>query len=151
MRLEKEYPEDTCVRFTYSPAVRALLAMNAGNPAKGIEILTVSKTYEFAQNGTSLLVYYGALYPTYVRGLAYQQMHRYREAAAEFQRMFEHPGLLLADAIGPAARLQLARALRDAGETAKAKAAYQGLFAIWKDADRDFPLLRQAQAEFARL
>ena len=61
------------------------------------------------QTGVSLYAYYGALYPTYVRGLAYQQLHRYREAAAEFQRMLDHPGLLLADPIGPAARLQLAR------------------------------------------
>jgi hypothetical protein len=151
MRLEKQYPEDTCVRFTYSPALRALLAINQGSPAKAIEFLTVSKAYELAQTGVSLYAHYGALYPTYVRGLAYQQLHKNREAAAEFQRMLDHPGLLLADAIGPAARLQLARALRDAGETTKAKAAYQDFLALWKDADPDIPLLQQAKAEFARL
>jgi len=150
-RMEKEYPEDTCVRFTYSPALRALIAINQGNPGKAIELLTVSKANEFAQTGASLNVYYGALYPTYVRGLAYQQLHEYRGAAAEFQRMLDHPGLLLADSIGPAARVQLARALRHAGEIDKAKAAYEDFFTLWKDADQDIPLLQQARAEFARL
>jgi len=151
MRLEKEYPEDTCVRFTYSPALRALLAIHQGSPAKAIELLTVSRAYEFATTGVSMYAYYGAMYPTYVRGLAYQQLHKYREAAAEFQRMLDHPGLVLADPTGPAARVQLARALRDSGDTAKAKAAYQDFLALWKDADPDIPLLQQAKAEFARL
>jgi len=151
VRLEKDYPEDTCVRFTYSPALRALLAIDAGNPARAVEILTASQAYERAQNGVSLYYYYGALYPTYIRGLAYQQLHKYREAAAEFQRMLDYPGLLLADAIGAAARLQLARALRDAGETAKAQAAYQDFLTLWKGADSDIPLLQKAKAEFAQL
>jgi hypothetical protein len=65
--------------------------------------------------------------------------------------MLDHPGLLLADPIGPAARVQLARALRDAADTAKARAAYQAFLALWKDADREIPLLQQARTEFARL
>jgi eukaryotic-like serine/threonine-protein kinase len=150
-RLEKEYTEDTCVRFTYAPALRALLAINAGSPAKAIEALTVSKAYERAQNGVSLYYYYGALYPTYVRGMAYQQLHQYSEAAAEFQRMLDNPGLLLADPIGPAARLQLARALRDAGETARAKTAYGDFLSLWKGADQEIPIFQQAKAEFSRL
>jgi len=150
-RLEKEYPEDTCVRFTYAPALRALLAINQGNPAKAIELLNSSKAYEFAQTAISLNYLYGALYPTYVRGLGYRQLRKHREAAAEFQRMLDHPGLLLADPIGAAARVQLARALRDAGDPAKAKAAYQDFLALWKDADPDIPLLQQARAEYARL
>jgi hypothetical protein len=150
-QLEKEYPEDTFVRFTYSPAVHALLSINQGRPSKAIELLTVSKVYELGQTGVSLYAHYGALYPTYVRGLAYQQLHKNHEAAAEFQRMLDHPGVLLADPIGPAARLQLARALRDAGETARARAVYRDLLALWRDADPDIPLVQQAKAEFARL
>ncbi len=149
--MEKQYPEDTCVRFSYSPALRALLALNQDGPAKAIELLTVSKAYELAQTGFSSYARYGAMYPTYVRGLAYQQLHKPREAAAEFQRMLDHPGLLLADPVGPAARLQLARALRAAGETAQAKAVYSEFLTLWKDADPDVPLLQQAKAEFARL
>jgi serine/threonine protein kinase/tetratricopeptide (TPR) repeat protein len=149
--LEQQYPEDTCVRFTYLPALRALLALDQGDPSKAVELLNVSKPYEFAQTGVSLYAYYGALYPTYVRGLTYQQLRRPREAAAEFQRMLDHPGLFLADPIGPAARLQLARALRDAGETARSKAVYQDFLTPWKDADSDIPILRRARTEYARL
>ena len=149
--LEEQYPEDTCVHFSYLPALRALLAMSQGSPAKAIELLTVSKAYELAQTGFSTLVRYGAMYPTYIRGLAYQQLHKPRAAAAEFQRMLDHPGLLLADPIGPAARLQLARSLRDASEMAKAKAVYGEFLTFWKDADPDIPLLQQAKTEFARL
>ena len=99
-----------------------------------------------------MYAHYGsALYSTYVRGLACQKLRRNREAAAEFRRMLDHPGLLLADPIGPAARLQLARSLRDGGDIAKAKAAYQEFLTLWKEADPDIPLLRQAKAEFARL
>ncbi len=150
-RLEEQYPEDTCVHFSYSPALRALLAMSQGSPAKAIELLTVSKAYELAQTGFSSLARYGAMYPTYVRGLAYRQLHKPREAAAEFRRMLDHPGLLLADPIGPVARLQLARSLHDAGETARAKAVYSEFLTLWEDADPDIPLLQQAKAEFARL
>ena len=150
-RLEEQYPEDTCVRFSYSPALRALLAMSDGSPEKAIELLNVSKSYERAQTGASTYARYGAMYPTYVRGLAYQQLAKPREAAAAFQRMLDHPGLLLADPIGPAARLQLARALRDSGEMARAKAVYSEFLALWKDADPGIPLLEQAKAEFARL
>jgi serine/threonine protein kinase len=149
--MEDQYPEDTCVRFSYSPALRGLLAMNEGRPAKAIECLTVCQPYELAQTGVSVLGHYGALYPTYVRGLAYQQLHRNREAAAEFRRMLDHPGLLLADPIGPAARLQLARTLRDSGETAEAKAVYSKFLALWEHADSDIPILKEAQAEFACL
>lgn len=150
-RLEQQYPEDTCVRFTYLPALRAMLTLNQDDPSKALEFVNISKAYEFAQTGVSLHAFYGALYPTYVRGLAYQQLRRHREAAAEFQRMVDHPGLLLADPIGPVARLQLARALRDAGETARAKKAYQEFLTLWKDADPGIPVLQQAKAEYARL
>jgi hypothetical protein len=151
IRLEEQYPEDTCVHFSYSPALRALLAMIHGRPEKALERLTVSKAYELAQTGVSCYGRYGAMYPTYVRGLAYQQLHKPREAALEFQRMLDHPGLLLADPIGPAARLQLARTLRDSGEMARAKAVYSEFLTLWKDADPDIPLLTQAKTEFALL
>jgi hypothetical protein len=150
-RLDEQYPEDTCVHFSYSPALRALIAISDGNPTKAIELLTVSKTYELAQTGVSCLARYGAMYPTYVRGLACQQLRKPREAAAEFQRMLDHPGLLLADPIGPSARLQLARALCDCGEMTRAKEVYSEFLSLWKDADSDIPLLRQAETEFAQL
>jgi serine/threonine protein kinase/tetratricopeptide (TPR) repeat protein len=150
-RLEKEYPEDTFVRFNYVPALRALVAVHEGKPSKAIELVTISKTYEFGQTGLSIYYWYGALYPIYVRGLAYRRLHKYREAAAEFQKMLDHPGILLADPIGVAARVQLAGALRDAGDIGNAKAAYKDFLDLWKDADPEIPLLLQAKAEYARL
>jgi serine/threonine protein kinase len=151
-RMERQYPEDTFVHFNYSPALRALIAINEGNPAKAIELVTISKTYEFGQTGVSIYYWYGALYPTYVRGLAYRLLHKNREAAAEFRSMLDHPGVLLADPIGAATRVQLARALRDAGDIEGAKAAYRDFFALWKDADDpEIPLLHQAKSEYARL
>jgi hypothetical protein len=86
-----------------------------------------------------------------VRGLAYFQLGRPSEAAAEFQKILNHPGIVLNDPIGPMARLQLARALSASGDRAKSAATYKHLLELWKDADLDIPILRQAKAEYAKL
>src|ERR1043166_4401001 len=110
-------------------------------------------TYELAVPATAYYsrAFFGALYPVYVRGVAYSRMGRHREAAAEFQKILDHPGLVPNDPIGPMARLQLARALSASGDRAKSAAAYKDLLALWKDADPDFPVLKQAKAEYAPL
>ena len=152
--LEERYPQDTSVQFSYLPALRALDALNHGDPAKALEMTQAAAPYEFAVPGTAYFTgaaFFGALYPVYVRGLAYSGMSRHREAATEFQKIHDHPGLVLNDPIGPMARLQLARALSASGDRAKSAAAYKDLLALWKDADLDIPILRQAQAEYARL
>src|ERR1700691_6406243 len=95
--------------------------------------------------------FFGALYPVYVRGLAYSGMGRHREAAAEFQKILDHPGLMLNDPMGPMARLQLARALAASGDRAKSATVYKDLLALWKDADPDIPLVQEARAESAKL
>ena len=77
-------------------------------------------------------------------------MGRHREAAAEFQKILDHPGIILNDPIGPMARLQLARALSASGDRAKSAAAYRDLLALWKDADPDIPVVQQARAESAK-
>jgi eukaryotic-like serine/threonine-protein kinase len=87
----------------------------------------------------------------YVRGLAYSRMGRHREVVAEFQKILDHPGIVLNDPIGPMARLQLARALSASGDRAKSAAAYKELLALWKDADPDLPVIQQAKAESARM
>jgi tetratricopeptide (TPR) repeat protein len=110
--LEKRYPEDTSVQFSYLPALRALDALNQGDPAKALEMTQASIPYDLAVPGTAYFSgasFFGALYPVYVRGLAYSRMGRHREAAAEFQKILDHPGIVLNDPIGPMARLQLAR------------------------------------------
>jgi len=108
--------------------------------------------YDLAVPGTALFTgsFFGALYPVYVRGLAYSRMGRHREAAAEFQEILDHPGIVLNDPIGPMARLQLARALSASGDREKSAAVYKDLLALWKDADPDIPVVQQAKAESAR-
>ncbi len=91
------------------------------------------------------------LYPAYVRGEAYMALNKPNEAAAEFQKVLDRPGLLFADPVGPRARLELGRALARVGEKAKAKAAYQDFLKLWKNADPDIPILKEAKTEYAEL
>jgi eukaryotic-like serine/threonine-protein kinase len=95
--------------------------------------------------------YLGGLHSAYVRGDALAAAHRYAEAAAEFQKILGHRGIVGADPIGALAHLQLGRALASLGDTAKAKAAYQDFLTLWKDADSDVPILKPGMAEYARL
>lgn len=148
--LQTSYPQDTSVQFSYLPALWALEALNQDDPVKALEMTHSSAPYDLAVPGTAYFTsasFFGALYPIYVRGLAYSQMGRHREAAAEFQTILDHPGITLNDPIGPMARLQLARALTRAGDSTSAAAVYQGLVALWQDADPDTPVVQQAIAE----
>jgi len=151
--LEERYPEDTSVQFSYLPALRALDALNEGDAAKALERTRTAVPYEFAVPGTAYFTgasFFGALYPIYVRGLAYSRLGRYRDAAAEFQKVLDHPGITLNDPIGPMARLELARALAACGDSAGAASVYQDLLALWQEADADTPLVEQAIAESAQ-
>ena len=129
--------------------------MRANDPARAIELLRPAATYEFAQPGISFFgaggVAFGAMYPTYVRGLSYLALRKPAEAAAEFQKILDHPGVVLEDPVGALARLQLARAWTMAGDAGKAKAAYGDVLALWKNADSGIPVVTQARAEYARL
>ena len=152
--LERHYPEDTSVQFSYLPTLRALDALHQNDSAKALEMTQAAEPYDLAVPGTAYFTgasFFGALYPVYVRGLAYSQMRRYREAAAEFQRILDHPGKVLNDPIGPMARLQLARAFSASGDPAKSGSAYNQLLTLWKDADPDLPVLKEGNAEYARL
>jgi serine/threonine protein kinase/tetratricopeptide (TPR) repeat protein len=153
--LAKQFPEDTSVRFNYVPSLRALSALKAGDPSRAIELLRPAATYEYAQPGISFFGAgggaFGAMYPTFVRGEAYVALNKPVEAAREFQKILDHPGVVLADPMGAVARLHLARALAQAGDPTKARAAYQNLLALWKDADADLELLKTAKAELASL
>jgi eukaryotic-like serine/threonine-protein kinase len=94
---------------------------------------------------------FGGLYPAYIRGEAYLAAGRGEEAATEFQKVLNHRGIVLADPIGALAHLQLGRAYVVSGDPGKAKSAYQDFLALWKDADPDIPVLKQARAEYAKL
>ena len=150
--LDKRFPEDTFAKFSYVPVLRALAALERGKPADGVEALQIALPYELAVNGLNFNHFYlGGLHSAYVRGEALVAAHRYAEAAAEFQKVLDHRGLVGADPIGPLAHVQLGRTWALSGDTVKAKAAYQDFFTLWKDADVDVPVLKQAKAEFAKL
>lgn len=151
--LEHRFPEDTSVQFSYLPTLRALEALIQGQAAKAVEMTQAATPYDLAVPRTAAFTngFFGALYPAYVRGLAYSQMGRHREAAAEFQKILDNPGIVLNDPIGPIARLQLARALSLAGDHAKSTAAYRDLLGLWKDADSDISVIQEAKAEAAKL
>ena len=149
--LEKRYPEDTSVQTSYLPTLRALFSVQAGQPSRAIEQLQAARTYEFANPAINFLGYFGGLYPVYVRGGAYLAAKKGAEAAAEFQKILDHRGLVLADPMAARARVELGRAWTMAGDRAKARAAYEDFLALWKDADPGVPLLAQAKAEYAKL
>jgi eukaryotic-like serine/threonine-protein kinase len=149
--LERRFGEDTSARFSHLPALGALLALNHGEPAKAIKLLQIAVPYDLSAPRSSIHGNFGALYPIYVRGEAYLALHQGVEAATEFQKILDHRGIVVSDPIGALAHLQLGRAYALSGDTTKAKTAYQDFLTLWKDADADIPILKQAQAEYAKM
>ncbi|MGA7927461.1 MAG: hypothetical protein WCA20_15915, partial [Candidatus Sulfotelmatobacter sp.] len=149
--LERQFPEDTSIRFSYLPALHARLALNHGDVSKAIELLQVAIPHELGAPRSSIHALFGALYPVYVRGEAYLALHQGAEAATEFQKILDHRGIVDSDPIGALAHLQIGRAYALQGDSAKAKAAYQDFLTLWKDADPDIPILKEAKAEYSKL
>jgi len=149
--LAKRFPEDTPVQFEYLPTLRALFALSAEAPLDAIHYLRTALPYDLAMPGTAFFAKFGGLYTAYVRGQAYLDAGRGREAVEEFQKVLDHRGIVLADPIGALAYLQLGRALASVGEANGARRAYGSFLALWKDADSDIPVLEQAGAEYAKL
>ena len=149
--LEKRFPEDTPVQFEYLPTLHALSALAHQAPSEAVERLQRAIPYDFAMPGTSFYGKFGGLYPAYIRGEAYLAAGRGQEAAAEFQKVLNHRGVVMADPISALAHMQLGRANALSGDNAKARVAYQQFLALWDHADEDIPVLKQAKAEYARL
>ena len=141
--LDKTYPLDTLVQRYWLPTIRAAVAMERQDPNKAIELLKAASAIELSGIGN--------LNPAYVRGEAYLKLHNGQAAATEFQKLIDHRGTVGNVLLGALARLQLGRAYAMQGDTGKAKAAYQEFLGIWKDADPDLPILKEAKAEFAKL
>jgi len=148
--LNKRFPEATIVQFNYLPTLRAKLAVNRGNASEAVETLRVAAPYELGRTTFSNYSWNG-LYPVYVRGEAYLAAHQGSEAAAEFQKILDHRGIVWNAPIGALAHLQLGRAYAMAGETVKARVAYNDFLTLWKDADSDIPILKQAKAEYVKV
>jgi eukaryotic-like serine/threonine-protein kinase len=132
------------------PTLRAKLAVNKGNAVHAIENLRAAIPNELGQT-TSSNYGWGALCPIFVRGEAYLVAHQGREAAAEFQKILDHAGIVLNSPIGALAHLQIGRAYAMAGDTGKARAAYQDFLTLWKDADPEIPIFVAAKSEYAKL
>ncbi len=141
--LGKNNPTHTYINNIYLPMIRAEIEINRGNPAKAIESLKVVSPYEFGWAARA--------WPNYVRGTAYLKSRQGPEAAAEFQKIIDHRGICLTAPECSLARLQLGRARALSGDNAGARAAYQDFLALWKDADPDVPILKEAKAEYAKL
>lgn len=150
-RLEHQSPEDTAVRFNYLPAVRAVLALNRAQPQHALELLQTAAPHELGIPPSAISGLFGALYPIYVRGQVYLALNKPAEAALEFQKILDHPGIVTYDPIGALAYVQMARAHTQAGDKAGAKTAYQTFLTLWRDADPDTPILQRAKAEFGKL
>ena len=148
--LNQRFPENTFVQFSYLPAIRAALALHQGNPQEAIESLRTASPYELGEpgngsgNGTPMM-------PVYVRGQAYLAAHQGAQAATEFQRILDNRGLVACNAVGALAHLEVGRAYALSGDTARARTAYRDFLTLWKDADPDIPIYKQAQAEYAKL
>jgi predicted Zn-dependent protease len=148
--LAKRFPEDTLVRFNYLPTLRAQLALLHNDPTKAINELQAASPYELGQASGGGTVGIG-LYPVYVRAEASRAAKDGRQAAAEYQKILDHRGVVLYEPIGALAHLGLARAYALQGETAKARVAYQNFLSSWKEADPDIPILVAAKSEYAKL
>jgi eukaryotic-like serine/threonine-protein kinase len=146
--LSKRFPKDTMVQSEYLPMIRAgsILGGNASKEAdKAIDALAAAASYELGFNADT------ALYPVYLRAEAYLAVEQGAAAAAEFQKILDHPGVVQNEPMGALAHLGLARSYALQNDTAKAKTAYQDFLTIWKDADPDIPILKRAKAEYAKL
>jgi len=147
--LAKQFPEDTLAQFNCLPTIRAQLAVRRGEPAKAIDDLQPALPYELGEIGNVGLSV--TMRPVYLRGEAYLAMHKGRKAAAEFQKIIDNPGVIANHPMGALAHLGLARAEALNGDIVKARAAYDEFFKLWKDADSDIPILKQAKTEYAKL
>ena len=142
--LGKTFPLDTLVQTYWLPSIRAAVALERNDPNRAIELLKVPSTIELG----NLRIF---LCPAYLRGEAYLMLHDGKAAAAEFQKFIDHRGLVANFPWGALARLGLARAYALQGDIAKDGPAYKDFLALWKDADPDIPVLKEAKAEYAKL
>jgi eukaryotic-like serine/threonine-protein kinase len=144
--VSQEAPLDTTVQRYLVPTVRAAVKLQQHDPNAAIDLLRGTVQYDLAVTDS-----FDHLYPAYIRGLAYLESGDGRSAAREFQKLIDNPGMCWEFITGPLARLQLGRAQRLMGDNASARKSYEEFLNIWKDADPDIPVYRQAKAEYAKL
>lgn len=145
--LQKSYPTHTMLQLYWLPTINAAIDLTKGNSSQAIVDLGPAVPYELGEAGTFI----NNVYPAYVRGQAYLLAHDGTAAASEFRKLLDHRGIVENFVTGSLAHLQIGRAYAMQGDNGEAKAAYQEFLQLWKDADSDIPILKQARAEYARL
>jgi len=146
--LEKSYPSDTMLKVYWLPTIKAAIELSANNPGQALVFLEATAPYEL---GAPPQFQLGTMYPVFIRGHVQLMARNGAAAASEFQKFLDHRGVTINYPLGTLAHLGLARAYALSGDTAKARTAYQDFFALWKDADPDIPILKEAKAEYAKL
>ena len=144
--LAKRFPGDTIVCFNYLPSIYAQIALKHRQASRAIELLQATIPYELGAITVPLY-----LCPVYLRGSAYLDAHQGGAAVTEFQKIVDHRGIVKNHLVGALAQLQLGRAYAMSGDKVKSRSAYQDFLNLWKDADSDVPILKQAKAEYAKL
>jgi tetratricopeptide (TPR) repeat protein len=143
--IDQAAPSDTVIQHYGLPTIRAAMKLAANDPGGAVEILRATERYEMSEAA------FNSVYPAYIRGLAYLQMHEGRQAMREFQKLLDHPGIVGRNVIGALSHLQMARAEKLAGDDTAARKSYEEFLTLWKDADSDLPVYQQAKAEYAKM
>jgi hypothetical protein len=147
--LEGKNPANTLVRFYWVPAINASLELHTGNAQGALSQLRVAARYELTE--ISSVSNLPNLYPAYIRGQAYLLAHNGSAAAAEFKKLLDHRGIVQNSILGALSVLQLARADVMSGDLVDARQKYADFISLWKDADPEVPILKQAKTEYAKL
>jgi len=156
--LDSRFPQDTIVQSNLLPTIRLAAVLRGGDASKVTEALAIATPYELGETSQSVTF---CLYPAYLRGVAYLATKQGSAAAAEFQKILDHPGVVQNEPIGALAHLGVARANALQARTSqgadadaarvRALAAYKDFLTLWRDADPDIPILKQAKTEYAKL
>jgi len=146
--LEKDYPSNTLLKLYWIPTVNAAIELSKDNSSQALVLLESVAPYELASPQEQVS---GTLYPAYLRGQAYLLARNGTAAVVEFQKLLDHRGIVLNFVTGALAHLQVGRAYAMQGDTTKAKSAYRDFLTLWKDADPDIPIFKEAKAEYVKL
>jgi len=147
-KLNQDFPLDTMIQRYWLPTINAVLEFNRDHAQQAVQLLQPASAYELGEPSQFI---FGTMYPVYVRGQAYLKARQGQQAAAEFQKFLDHRGITANFPLGALAHLGLARAYALSGDTAHARIAYQDFFGLWKDADPDIPILKEAKTEYDKL
>jgi tetratricopeptide (TPR) repeat protein len=141
--LSKRFPLDTLINSFWVPTIRAAIELNRGDTGRALQLLEATSDYELAP-----ATY---LFSIYLRGEVFLKTGRGKDAATEFQKILNNPGIMDNFVLGALAHLGIARAYAVSKDSGNARAAYKDFLTLWKDADPDVPILKQAKAEYAKL